>query len=307
MDKHEFKVGGGDVGARMDIFLGQKLGVGRAQVKKLLAGGRVTLNGHAVAEKAKGLFLREGSVVGVTGFAAPGSEEVTPRDDEGLTVLAEGEGWVMVDKPAGVAVHPLEAGETGTMLNAVVARYPQIQGVGEGGLRSGVVHRLDVDTSGTLVFATTQRRWEELREAFTGHATKKVYRAIVDGELRGAGREMMDLVVIRHSPAKVGVVNPTQGYRPPGTRECWLSWKAVENLPGATLLEIDLGTGFLHQIRVMMAHIGHPVLGDGVYGEAEAGVGRQMLHAAYLRAGVAEGRSPDPEDFARTLKRLRAG
>jgi 23S rRNA pseudouridine1911/1915/1917 synthase len=210
----------------------------------------------------------------------------------------------MVDKPAGVAVHPLEEGERGTMLNRVVAKYPQIQGVGEGGLKSGVVHRLDVDTSGVLLFATDQERWEALRKAFKGHSTKKVYRAIVDGEMEGAGREMMDLVVVKHSPARVGVVNPTQGYMPAGARECYLNWRVIERLGGASLIEVELGTGFLHQIRVMMAHAGHAVVGDAVYGKGEAGVSRQMLHASYLRAGVAEGRCGEPEDFMRVLKKL---
>jgi 23S rRNA pseudouridine1911/1915/1917 synthase len=302
----EFVIAGPDIGARLDIFLGQRLGVGRAQVKKLLASGRVRLNGHPASEKSKGLFLREGSRVTVEGFAPATAAEVVPEPDLPLTVLAEGDGWVAVDKPAGMAVHPLEPGETGTVLNSAVARYPQIQGVGEAGLRSGVVHRLDVGTTGVLLFATAQPAWQRLRDAFSAHTTKKVYRALVDGELKGSGRETMDLVVIRHTPAKVGVVNPTQGYRPPGTRTCHLTWRTIEKLNGATLLEIELGTGFLHQIRVMLAHLGHPVVGDGLYGDAEAGIPRPMLHASYLKADTAEARSPDPDDFLRALKRLRA-
>lgn len=301
----EFVITGPDVGARLDIFLGQRLGVGRAQVKKLLAAGRIRLNGHVAAEKAKGLFLREGSRVTVEGFTPAASAEAIPEPDLPLSILAEGDGWIAANKPAGMAVHPLEPGETGTLLNAVVARYPQVQGIGEAGLRSGVVHRLDIDTSGALLFATTQNRWENLRKAFTDHTTKKVYRAIVDGELKGTGQETMDLVVVRHTPAKVAVVNPTQGYRPPGTRTCHLTWRAAERLNGATLLEIDLGTGFLHQIRVMLAHLGHPVVGDPLYGDAEAGIPRQMLHASYIKAGPAEARSPDPEDFMKILRRLR--
>ncbi len=225
-----------------------------------------------------------------------------------LSVLAAGDGWVVIDKPAGVPVHPLLESEGGTVLNAAIAGYPEMQGVGEGGLRSGVVHRLDIETSGALVLATRQEAWEKLREEFRTHRAEKIYRAIVMGRVGGSGRTEMNLLISQHRPAKVRVVEE-MGHAQAGTRRCGLSWKVVERLAGATLVEVRLETGFLHQIRVMFAQMGHAVAGDGLYGGEEAagfaGAPRQMLHAAFVRAGLAMGRSGDPLDFAGCLERLR--
>jgi 23S rRNA pseudouridine1911/1915/1917 synthase len=296
----EFQIDESSAGKRLDVFVAAKLAIGRNEVKRMLARGGVRLNGRKTTEKDKGLLLYKGSVVAVDEVSGE-SDRVVPQEEMGLTVLKEGEGWVAVDKPAGLAVHPLETGEKDTLLNAVVARYPEIQGVGEGGLRSGVVHRLDVDTSGVVLFATAHVMWTVLRRAFEEHQTKKVYRAIVKGELEGSRHEEMALIVAQHRPARVKVVENDH----PQGRMCNLTWKAVEELTGATLVEIELGTGFLHQIRVMMAALGHPILGDLVYGEGTGDAPRQMLHASYLSAGPAKAQSPDPEDFAGVLETLR--
>src|SRR5690606_18172405 len=117
------------------------------------------------------------------------------------------QGWMIVNKPAGLPVHPLEEDETETVLSALIAKYPQMHGVGEGGLRSGVVHRLDVETSGTLLFASKQETWTRLRQAFTEHRTTKKYQAIVLGQMRGSGEEKMVLHIARHRPAVVRVID----------------------------------------------------------------------------------------------------
>jgi 23S rRNA pseudouridine1911/1915/1917 synthase len=304
-----FTVGGPESGQRLDAYLSKRLGVGRTQIKRLLAAGDVRVQGRRVGEKDKSLFLAMGQVVEVTAFDRPEAQQVVPRPDLPLSVLSVGDGWVVVDKPAGMAVHPLEAGETDTLLNAVVARHPEMQGVGEGGLRSGVVHRLDVDTSGALLFATEAKRWHHLRHAFREHRTQKLYRAIVLGKLHGSEEVTLDLVMAQHSPARVKVVDPIVIPKPAGTRRCQLSWRSVASVRGGTLVEIDLGTGFLHQIRVMMAHIGAPVLGDPVYTPTGTWkpieVPRQMLHASWLKVGDIEARSPDPADFVQAMDALR--
>ena len=109
--------------------------------------------GHQKGEK-----LPAGATIQIEPFERPGEETLTPQPDLPLNILSEGPGWVVVDKPPGISIHPLETGEQGTLLNAVVARYPRIQGVGEKGLRSGVVHRLDLETSGAVLFATRKRQ-----------------------------------------------------------------------------------------------------------------------------------------------------
>jgi 23S rRNA pseudouridine1911/1915/1917 synthase len=219
-------------------------------------------------------------------------------------VLAEGPGWVVVDKPAGVPVHPLHENEVDTVLNALIARFPAIHGVGEGGLRSGVAHRLDVDTSGALLFATEEDVWKRAREAFSEHTVEKRYRAIVAGSLEGEGSLEVGLVTARHRPARVRVVDPEEGAR--GARMSALHWRSLEVFEGATLLEVRPKTGHLHQIRVSLQHLGFPVLGDRTYGPARTPleVPRQMLHAAHLRWGPVDVDSPDPADFRGVLEQL---
>lgn len=298
-----------DAGSRLDAFLVRHLGVSRAQARRLLAQGLVLLDCRRAFERDKGVLLAAGSAIEIAPFTEPAAMQVIPQPEAPLTILAQGQGWLIVDKPAGWPVHPLREHETGTVLNALVARHPEIQGVGEGGLRSGVVHRLDIETSGTLLLATTQEMWTRLRQAFEEHRTQKIYRAIVRGKLSGRGREVMNLLVAQHRPAKVRVVEPHRGTLPAGARRCDLEWKALESFERATLLEVTLGTGFLHQIRVMLAHLVHPVLGDGLYGSAAEpdvpAVRRPMLHAAYLQVKDVAAQSPDPEDLTACLAALR--
>ena len=297
-----FQVTADEAETRLDKFLCAKLDLTRREALRVLGQDVVTVNRKPVSEKAKGVLLEHSAVITVAAFEHPATATVLPEPDAPLVTLAAGEGFVVVDKPAGVPVMPLELGEQGTVLNAVVARYPQVQGIGEGGLRSGIVHRLDGDTSGALVVATEQERWSELRRAFKNHHTHKTYRAIVTGHLAGQGHEVMYLSVAQHKPAKVAVVEEQSG-----ARRCSLEWRAVESLDGATLLEVDLGTGFLHQIRVMFAHLGHPVLGDTTYGKGDDEIPRQMLHAARLEVANIKAESPDPPDFSGVLESLRSG
>src|SRR5262249_9364033 len=206
---------------------------------------------------------------------------------------------------AGAPVHPFDEGERGTVLNAAIARHPELHGVGEGGLRSGVVHRLDVDTSGVLLVATEEGAWRRLREAFARHRVEKVYRAIGHGRIEAAGSAEIPLALGRHRPARVRVA--LQGAR--GARTAELSWTPLQRFADATLVEVRPRTGFLHQIRVALAHLGHPVLGDRVYaaGDAAHAAPRQMLHAAALRFEEVAAESPDPEDLRALLARLRSG
>ena len=337
-----------DRGARLDRLLGSRLGLSRSQVRRLLADGSVSLDGRVRGYADKGLPLpgrgrlevrpfRAGSQQRVRAErSAPGRgqslESADERDDStppagSVCVLARGDGWLAVDKPAGWPVHPLREDETGTVLNAVAAEHPEIQGVGdEGGLRSGVVHRLDVDTSGVLLFATDDAQWHRLRAAFRAHRVHKQYRALVAGELHpgsslgaslgpslgpslGEWGEPMEfeLAVARHRPARVRVVDAgtrrsRRGYR---VRQ---SLRVIERFGEASLIEVRIETGFLHQIRVTLAHLGHAVVGDALYGDSQAlalGAERQLLHAARLRFEEVCADSPDPSDFRELLQRLR--
>jgi 23S rRNA pseudouridine1911/1915/1917 synthase len=289
-----------EAGARLDVFLARVLGASRGQVRALLAAGGVRVDAGAAGLAAKGHLLVEGQRVVLSEPTLAAAAAPTPEPDAKLVVLAEGDGWLAVDKPAGVPVHPLAPGEGGTLLNALAARHPEVTGIGEGGLRSGVVHRLDVQTSGVLLFATDERRWRELREAFRSHRVAKTYRALVEGRLEGQQELVLHLSVQRHRPARVGAVEPGAGR----SRRTVLSWRSLAVFADATLVEVLPRTGFLHQIRASLAHLGHPVLGDVAYGAREGVAPRHLLHAARVEIDDVQAESPDAADFADALAGL---
>jgi 23S rRNA pseudouridine1911/1915/1917 synthase len=290
-----------EAGARLDVFLAGALGATRGQVRRLLAAGGVEVAGGAAGLGAKGRLLALGERVAVREPTLAAAAAPEPQPERALAVLAEGDGWVAVDKPAGVAVHPLAPGERGTLLNALVARHPEVVGIGEGGLRSGVVHRLDVDTSGVLLFATSELRWLDLRDAFRSHRVDKTYRALVHGRLPGRGELVLHLSVLRHRPARVGVVEPGAGR----SRRTQLTWRSLELFDDATLVEVAPRTGFLHQIRASLAHLGHPVMGDAAYGAPADVAPRHLLHAARVSVGDVFAESPDAADFAEAVAKAR--
>ncbi len=301
----QWTVAASEAGTRLDLFLGGRLGLGRVPVRRLLEAGRVRLDGRAAGRGDKGRLLAAGATVAVT---EAGTEALVAQPELPLPILGQGAGWIILDKRAGQPVHPLIPGERGTLLNALAGRYPQIAAVGEGGLRGGVVHRLDVETSGAVLFATEPAAWEAFRGGFVRHETLKIYNALVAGHPPGTGERRMHLHIARHRPARVRVAPPDRHPLPPGARLCDLNWRVLDSYPSASLVEIRLGTGFLHQIRAMFAEMGHPVLGDGVYGSGPSDIApRQMLHARQLRVNQAEGVSPLPEDFQRAVERCRSG
>ena len=291
-----------DAGARLDAWIARNFDCSRARARELMEAGHVRVDDHPVDASAKGRRLLAGQAVAVA-VDPSALDRIEPAPRLPVEILAEGDGWIVVDKPAGVPVHPLRADETDTLLQRLAARRPSIVGIGEGGLRSGVVHRLDVDTSGCQAFATEPRSFETLRAAFREHRVDKVYRAIVGGRPPDDGVVDLDLVVGRHLPARVGAFAAGEG--PGGSRRCRNQWRRLEQLDGRhALVEARPHTGFLHQIRVTLAHLGHPLVGDAAYGDG-TGASRHMLHASALRVGPIDAASPDPEDFRACLQRYR--
>lgn len=289
-------------GERLDRFLSERLGVSRARVRHLLEVGRVSQTGRVLAISDKSHRTLPGDRFEVSGSLRAEDERPVPRPDLDWRLVAEGEGWLVVDKPAGCGVHPLRPDQDDTVLNAVVARHPEILGVGEGGLRSGVVHRLDVDTTGALLFATEEVAWKRLRGAFIDHRVAKRYVALVAGSFEKPRRVDLRLSISRHHPAHVTVVTGA-GHQ---TRQYV---RPVEVFADASCVDVQLETGFLHQIRATMAHLGHPILGDREYGGASHVSGievpRPMLHAAKLSVDEIAVEIPLPADFVAVLERLR--
>ena len=281
LESVSIEVDGESVGKRLDRYLADELAVSRGRVRHLLEVGRIALAGRTLALSDKSHSTGLGEVFNVEGSVFAEDERPIPQPDLELDIVSEGMEWVVVNKPAGCGVHPLRPDQQDTVLNAVCARYTEILGVGEGGLRSGVVHRLDVDTTGALIFATTERTWNRLRGAFSEHRVDKRYLALVAGRIDSPLRVDVQLEVKRHSPAHVEVVES-------GGHSCrqWVTPKRV--FANATLVEIDLETGFLHQIRATLAHLGHPVMGDAEY--AEGGPDSSLGVPSFLDPSVAPSR-----------------
>jgi 23S rRNA pseudouridine1911/1915/1917 synthase len=301
----EFVVEVDAAGRRLDVWLAEQLGIGRAGVRRLLESGAVRVDGRSLERRDKSAPLEAGRYIEIADFAAPSERRAIADAAQPLAVLASGAGWIALDKPAGMPVHPLRNDETGTLLNALVARHPELHGVGEGGLRSGVAHRLDVDTSGVVLFGTEQATWQRLRDAFRAHRVEKVYRALVRGRLEGEGEQRVSLAVARHKPAFVRVVPSGQ----PGSRRTSLLWRALEHGAFVTLVEVRPRTGFLHQIRATLASMGHPLCGDANYGALLEGgdpsaAHRHLLHAARVAVDEVSAASPDAPDFAAACERL---
>ena len=295
-----FEAAAGDRGRRLDIVVAERLpGYTRSRVAHLAGRGRVLVNDQP---RKPAFRLRTGQRVRV--LAPPSDPLLVGPEAIPLAVVYEDADVLVVDKPAGLTVHPAPGHPGGTLVNAVLARVPDLSGAG-GALRPGIVHRLDKDTSGLLVVAKTDRAYRSLVAQLRARAIVRVYLAVVQGTVR-AEAGTIDAPVGRHPTHRTRMAIVRAG-RPAVTH-----YRVAERLSGATLLECRLETGSTHQIRVHLLHIGHPVLGDPVYGHARVpGMQRQALHAARLefthpRTGervICD--TPLPSDVAALLGRLR--
>lgn len=286
---------------RLDRLLAECLGLSRSRARTLLARGAVRVDGRVVVDPGRRL--------------APGQRVEWDEDpavldrpipvDAPLPVLVEGEGWLAVDKPAGLPTHPLDARDADSALQRLLGRWPGLVEIGERGLRGGVVHRLDVDTSGVLVFATTEEAWARWRRAFGGHRVEKVYRAVVHGRPPEHLLLELDLEIVRHRPARVRARPAGEGG--PDARRCVTRIRTLERFADAALVEARPRSGFLHQIRASLAAAGHPLLGDPAYGGKVEAAPRHLLHAARVVYGTIQVEAPDPADLQGILEELREG
>jgi 23S rRNA pseudouridine1911/1915/1917 synthase len=315
-------VPGEHAGTRVDRFLAVVVPtLSRAAAQRLLAGGAVRVNGRDVPPSHR---LRAGDCVHVA-LPHPESSELTPERTP-LSLLYEDDDILVVDKPAGMVVHPGVGRPASTLANALVAYCPSLRGVGDEG-RPGIVHRLDRDTSGILVVAKHPGAYETLAAQFREHTTERDYAALVCGAPPDRGT--IDAPIGRSLRETTKQV--VGGLSPREARTHFTVAERFERLgPGAgvfALLDVRLDTGRTHQIRVHLTEIGYPVVGDRTYGggarravrEAPAGlrpafrrVERQLLHARRLglhhpgTGAWVEFVSPLPEDFRGLLDLLRA-
>ena len=257
-------------GERLDVFAAELAEATRSRAGGLIREGRVAVDG-AVQTKP-GLKLKPGMAVRVE--IPPAAPTAVEAEDIDLRILYQDDDLAVVFKPSGMVVHPAAGNERGTLVNALLARLDNLSGIG-GEIRPGIVHRIDKDTSGLLLVAKNDFSHVALSEQIRAHTVQRAYRAIVIGGFREPEGDV-EGPIGRH---------PTDRKRMaivPGGREASTHWTALEPLRGATLIEARLTTGRTHQIRVHMASIGHPVLGDPVYGPKKSPYpveGGQLLHA----------------------------
>ena len=263
-----------DAGRRIDAWLASNLeDVTRSAAARLLEEGRVTCAGKPLAKNYK---LRGGETVEVS-LPDPEPVDVAPQDIP-LDVVYEDSDVIVVNKPKGLVVHPAPGHPDGTLVNALLHHCgDSLSGIG-GELRPGIVHRIDRDTSGLIIAAKNDSAHQKLAAQLQDHTLARIYHCIVTGNLR-EDSGTVNAPIGRHPVDRKKMAVVANG-RPAVTH-----WAVLERFPGFTYVECRLETGRTHQIRVHMAHIGHPILGDTVYGNKKPvpGLQGQCLHAVGLR------------------------
>lgn len=296
-----------EAGERIDTFLAEKIGITRSQVQKFIVNGAVFVNEMSVSRNYR-LKMNDAIIF-----------SVTDKEEEGLIpesvpveILYKDEHLIVVNKPAGMVVYPAAGHSRGTLMNALAYHCGKLAAVG-GPLRPGVVHRLDKDTSGVMVIALSDRAYYDLTSQFRERTINRRYKALIYGNLKEDEGEIC--LRIGRSPSD----RKKMSTRGKTGKEARTRWKILKRFGSSTLIEVKLGTGRTHQIRVHFASIGHPVLGDRTYGKKvelevsgrkKISFPRQMLHAELLgfihpaTGEHLEFSSPLPEDMAQKVEEL---
>jgi 23S rRNA pseudouridine1911/1915/1917 synthase len=321
---HEFRASEIHQGCRLDHFLAVNLPeLSRSRLQGLIAKAAVTLGGATIEDPNK--RIKPGDVVTI---AVPPPLPASPQPQSiPLTIIYEDTDLLVVDKPAGLVVHPAAGNLDGTLVNALLAHCgDSLPGIG-GVARPGIVHRLDKDTSGLLVVAKTERAMRSLAKQFAAHAVERAYNAVVWGQPRSQEGLVEGNLGRNPFDRKRMAVLRGQG-KPARTRYRVLEKFGQDQKAFATLVECRLETGRTHQIRVHLAHVGHPLIGDPTYGrgrhpprakttieeaayEAAGTFPRQALHAGVLgffhptRQAKIRFESAWPSDFLNLVKALR--
>ncbi|MBX3246800.1 MAG: RluA family pseudouridine synthase [Myxococcales bacterium] len=300
---HEWKVSPDLDGERLDRALGQLAGLSRAQAKRLTEEGQVRVDGRRAP---KGARVRAGQTLALAEAPEPADFDALPEPDAPLAVRYEDAHVVVVDKPPGQPSHPLRARELGTLANALVARYPEMAGVGYRRREPGLVHRLDTGTSGLLLCARDAATFERLRDALRAGAIDKRYAALCVGEVRAP--QVVDLPIVHRTQRLMGTSDALDALdarteileRRPA--RFIIDGRAIDG----SIIEARATHARRHQVRVHLAALGHPLLGDTDYGGPTLeGLERHALHASRLRfegpAGPIDVDAPWPEDLRQLL------
>ncbi len=298
---HEFIVE--DLKTRLDKFLANQLPqISRSQIQKDIEGGLVEVNGEIIVSSH--LAVRLDDKITYKPSAKP-DDSLKPSNTP-LKVLYNDRGLLIIDKPAGMTVHPGAGFKGETLASALLFNFKDIAVVGEE-YRPGIVHRLDKDTSGVILVAKTPEMYEFLKDAFAERKIKKEYLALVLGEVKKQ-HDFIETPIGKSKSdfRKQTVKNPVEAK--PAVTE----YQVLERLDGCTLILVKLHTGRTHQIRVHMASIGHPLVGDELYGNKQtqrADLHRQFLHAKKIEVRLPDGtwieaESDNPPDLKQVLINL---
>ncbi len=261
----------------------------RSTVEALLAAGQIRLNGRPAK---KGARLAAGDVLDCRDVPEPADLRLQPNPALPLEILYEDDTVLALDKPAGMPTHPLRHSETGTLANALVARFPELAAIGDDRLFPALLHRLDTQTSGLVLAAKTAAAYANLRAQFRRFTVQKHYTALVHGRVDSPGRLDAPLTHQTRTPCKMAVVrNPAKVPQ----NDCFAaqtSWTPLETGRDFSLLDVTIYTGVTHQIRCHLAAAGHPILGDTLYGDPA------LPPASRLKSPVSSlGPSPSPRHW----------
>lgn len=289
-------------GVRLDAFLSADGALTRSQAARLIAEGRVRVNGKPAAKSAR---LSGGETVTVD--VPQLRETALPPQDIPLDVVYEDDDVIVVNKPTGLVVHPAPGHPDGTLVNALLHHCgDSLSGIG-GEKRPGIVHRIDRDTSGLIIAAKNDAAHLALSAQLKDHSLSRTYECLVTGNMKQDSGTVDAPIGRSSADRKKMAVLPTG-------RRAVTHWEVVARYPGVTHLRCRLETGRTHQIRVHMAYIGHPILGDTVYGAKKPvpGLTGQCLHAAGLRfvhprtGEPVELHCPLPPEFTAMLQKLQS-
>ena len=273
-----------EAGGRLDKTLAEATGLSRARIQALIAEGAVMVDGKVAAQAS--VKMAAGTDVSVA--VPPTGDPAARPQDIPLSVVFEDEHLIVVDKPAGLVVHPAAGNRDGTLVNALLHHCAgQLSGIG-GVARPGIVHRIDKDTSGLLVVAKTDVAHEGLARQFADHSIERAYLAVCNGHPNPPEGTISARIGRSDANRKKMAVLPKESSR---GKHAVTRYKTLRKMPHCSLVECRLETGRTHQVRVHLASIGHPLVGDPVYGRTSSalrpvlqklGFRRQALHAAVL-------------------------
>lgn len=298
-EEKTYKIENNNAGERLDIFLQSELPLfSRSHIKNLIEKDCVFVNEKSVKS---GYKLRENDLVKI--FIKEPEKISTLEEDIPFDIVYEDEDVVVVNKPQGLVVHPCTSTKSGTLVNGLLHRVKNLSGI-NGVLRPGIVHRLDKDTSGLLVVAKNDRAHISLQEQIKNKTCKRIYLAVLEGNLKDDTGEIVTKIARDKKDRKKMAVADVG-------REAITDYKVLEHFKNASLVMFSLKTGRTHQIRVHAKYLGHPIIGDKLYGKEVKGLNGQLLHAVrltFVHPSTKEEMTfevPLPDYFEKYLDKLR--